>query len=54
MCDRIDEVTPAVLRRVANRVFGPDSGNKATIVCMGGQEVGDYKAVLRKYSVAGG
>ena len=53
MCDRIDEVTPDSLRRVANRVFGPDSGNKATVVVMGQEDVGDYRGVLRKYGVAG-
>jgi processing peptidase subunit alpha len=52
MCDRIDEVTSDSLRRVANRVFGPQSGNKATIVVQGHEDVGDYKATLRKYGLA--
>lgn len=51
MCDKIDEVTPESLRRVAARVFGPDSGNKATVVCMGHEDVSDWRSVLRKYGV---
>jgi processing peptidase subunit alpha len=53
MTDRIDEVTPESLRRVAARVFGPKSGRKATVVSMGQDDVGDYQAVLRKYAVGG-
>jgi mitochondrial-processing peptidase subunit alpha len=53
MCDRIDEVTPDAIRRVAARVFGPESGNRATVVVMGHEDVGDYKGVLRKYGVSG-
>jgi mitochondrial-processing peptidase subunit alpha len=54
MVERIDEVTPESLRRVAIRVFGPESGNKATVVCMGKEDAGDWPAVLKKYGVAGG
>jgi mitochondrial-processing peptidase subunit alpha len=53
MCDRIDEVTPDDIRRVAGRVFGMESKNKATVVAMGHEDVGDYKATLRKYGVSG-
>jgi processing peptidase subunit alpha len=45
-------VTPESLRRVATRVFGPDSGNKATVVVMGHEDLTDHKSVLRKYGVA--
>jgi processing peptidase subunit alpha len=53
MVDRIDEITLETVRRVAGRIFGPESGNKATIVCMGKEDVGDWKAVLHKYGIAG-
>lgn len=53
MTAAIDKVTPECVRRVANRLFGPASGNKATILTMGRGDVGDWKATLRKYGVAG-
>ncbi|KDQ63251.1 hypothetical protein JAAARDRAFT_147360 [Jaapia argillacea MUCL 33604] len=53
MCDKIDEVTAESVRRVAMRIFGPESGNKATVVCMGHEDVGDYAVTLRKYGVGG-
>lgn len=53
MCDRIDEITPESLRQAAQRIFGPDSGNKATVVVMGNEDLKDYDGVLRKYGVAG-
>jgi len=53
MADRIDEVTPESLRQVAERVFGPKSGRKATVVCMARDDVGDWQTVLRKYGVGG-
>jgi len=53
MCDRIDEVTPDAIRRVAARVFGSESRNPATVVVMGHEDVGDYKGILRKYGVSG-
>ncbi|KAL5533717.1 hypothetical protein ACEPAG_177 [Sanghuangporus baumii] len=53
MCDRIDEVTAEDIRRVAHRVFGPDVAKSATIVAMGREDVGDWRSVLRKYSVGG-
>ncbi|KAF8554911.1 hypothetical protein OG21DRAFT_1476703 [Imleria badia] len=39
-------LTPESVRRVANRLFGPDSGNKAT-------KLGDWQETFRKYGVAG-
>lgn len=49
MCDRIDIVTPEELRQVAHRVFGV--GQKATLVCMGREDVGDWHTVLKRYGV---
>ena len=54
MCERIDEVTIDSLREVATKVFGPSVTKQATVVCMGHDDVGDWKAVLRKYGVGGG
>ena len=53
MCAKIDEVTPDSLREVVTKVFGPNITNQATVVCMGGDDVGDWKSVLRKYGVGG-
>jgi processing peptidase subunit alpha len=52
MTDRIDEVTPESVRRVANRIFGPESGRKPTVVNMGHEDVDDLESVFRKYGVA--
>ena len=52
MTDLIDLVTPESVQRVARRIFGPDSGNKATVVGMGRDDIGDWKAVLEKYGVS--
>lgn len=52
MTDRIDEVTPESVQRVAARIFGPESGHKATVVTMGREDVGDWQAVLQKYGVS--
>ncbi|KAI5122367.1 hypothetical protein M0805_004124 [Coniferiporia weirii] len=53
MCDRIDEITPDDIRRVAHRVFGADAAKPATLVAMGKDDVGDWRGVLRKYGVGG-
>ncbi|KAG6910491.1 hypothetical protein DXG01_009910 [Tephrocybe rancida] len=53
MTDKIDLVKPEDIRRVAARIFGPQSGNKPTVVCMGHDETGDWEDVFEKYSVAG-
>jgi len=53
MTAAVDNVTPDCIRRVATRLFGPASGNKATILTMGRGDLGDWKAALRKYGVAG-
>ncbi|RPD82277.1 hypothetical protein L226DRAFT_607430 [Lentinus tigrinus ALCF2SS1-7] len=52
MCDKIDAVDNATIRRVAARLFGPRSTAKATVVVMGREDVGDYRGVLRKYGLA--
>lgn len=52
MCARIDEVDHHAIRRVANRIFGPES-KKATVVVMGNEDVDDYKMILKKYGVGG-
>jgi processing peptidase subunit alpha len=54
MCAKIDEVTTDSLREVATKVFGPDVTKQATVVCMGHDDVSDWKAVLRRYGVGGG
>ncbi|THH06668.1 hypothetical protein EW145_g3928 [Phellinidium pouzarii] len=53
MCDRIDEVTPDDIRRIAHSVFGSDAAKPATVVAMGKEDVGDWRGVLRKYGVGG-
>ncbi|KAF8140547.1 Metalloenzyme, LuxS/M16 peptidase-like protein [Boletus edulis] len=53
MTAAIDKVTPEHVKRVASRLFGLHSGNKATIVTMGRGELGDWQATLRKYGVTG-
>ncbi|GLB35845.1 putative peptidase M16 family protein [Lyophyllum shimeji] len=52
MTDKIDVLKPEDIRRVATRVFGPQSGNKPTVVCMGHDETGAWEEVFTKYSVA--
>lgn len=54
MTDLIDQVTAESVQRVARRIFGPESGNKATVVGMGSDDIGDWKGVLSKYGVAAG
>ena len=52
MTAKIDEVSPESVLRVAKRIFGPESGNNATVVTMGRDDIGDWQAVLQKYGVA--
>ncbi|PIL31381.1 transporter [Ganoderma sinense ZZ0214-1] len=52
MCEKIDAVDSATLRRVAARLFGPHSAAKASVVVMGWEDIGDYRGVLRKYGLA--
>lgn len=53
MCEKIDEVDQATIRRVAQRVFGPESGHRATVIVNGRKDVDDWQAQLRKYGVGG-
>ncbi|KAG6900515.1 hypothetical protein C0993_009468 [Termitomyces sp. T159_Od127] len=51
MVQKVDAVKSEDIRRVAGRIFGPQSGNKPTVVCMGHDETGDWEEVFTKYSV---
>lgn len=51
MTEKVDKVTAEDIRRVAARVFGPDSGSKPTVVAMGHDDVGPYKDVFSKYGL---
>lgn len=53
MTGKINQVTPDDIRRVAVRVFSPDSGSKPTIVCMGHEDVGNWGEMFSKYGLAG-
>ncbi|KAJ3508614.1 hypothetical protein NLJ89_g5663 [Agrocybe chaxingu] len=53
MTDKINAVALEDVRRVAARIFSPDSGSKATVVCMGHEDVGDWGPVFTKYGLAG-
>ena len=54
MTDKISQVTPDDVRRVAARVFSPDSGSKPTVVVMGHEDVGSsYGEQFLKYGLAG-
>jgi processing peptidase subunit alpha len=53
MTKKIEAVGAADVRRVAARVFGPDSGNRPTVVCMGYEDVGNWSAEFKKYGLAG-
>ena len=52
MTKKIDAVTPADIRRVAARVFGPKAGNKPTVVGMGDEDLGSWEDTFEKYGVA--
>ncbi|KAJ7109898.1 Metalloenzyme, LuxS/M16 peptidase-like protein [Mycena epipterygia] len=52
MADKIDMLTQLDIRKVATKVFGPESGNKPTVVCMGHEDTGAWEEVFTKYSVA--
>lgn len=53
MSDRIDEVTPEDVMRVAHRVFGEGSAKKATVVTSGHDDVLEWRSILKKYGVGG-
>ncbi|KAF9454199.1 hypothetical protein P691DRAFT_656929 [Macrolepiota fuliginosa MF-IS2] len=54
MTDKIDEVDGHSIRKVAARIFGPDSGSKPTVVSMGHEDTGSFNEVFRKYGLAAG
>ncbi|KAH9037933.1 mitochondrial processing peptidase [Lactarius hengduanensis] len=51
MADKIDSVTAESLQRVAQRIFGSQSGGKPTVLAMGHQDLGDWETQFRKYDV---
>jgi len=53
MTDKISQVTPDDIKRVAARVFSPESGSKPTVVCMGHEDVQDWGKVFSNYGLAG-
>ncbi|KAJ3567333.1 hypothetical protein NP233_g6426 [Leucocoprinus birnbaumii] len=54
MTEKIDLVDSNAIRRVAAKIFGPDSGSKPTVVCMGHEDTGSFNEVFRKYGLAAG
>lgn len=50
MCEKIDKVDAADMRRVAGRVFG-ESGSRATVVVMGQEDVQEPASVFASYGV---
>lgn len=52
MTEKIAQVTAEDIRRVAGRVFGPAEGKKATVVCMGHEDAGDWQGIFKKYGIA--
>ncbi|KDR85708.1 hypothetical protein GALMADRAFT_109103 [Galerina marginata CBS 339.88] len=53
MTDKISNVTPQDVHRVAQRIFGPGSGSAPTVVCMGHEDIGDgWREVFTKYGLA--
>jgi len=54
MLEKIDAVTPDDIKRVANRLYGPQSGNKPTVLTLGHENITDHEAIFRKYGLAGG
>ena len=51
MADKIDTVTAESLQRVAQRIFGSQSGGKPTVLAMGSHDLGDWETQFRKYDV---
>jgi processing peptidase subunit alpha len=52
MTAKIDKVTAEDIKRVAARIYGPESGCKPTVVVMGHEDVGSYGDVFSKYGLA--
>ncbi|KAF9015701.1 mitochondrial processing peptidase [Cyathus striatus] len=51
MTAKIDAVKTEDIRRVATRIFGPQSGNKPSLVCMGHEDTGSAAEIFRKYGI---
>ncbi|KAF9074878.1 mitochondrial processing peptidase [Rhodocollybia butyracea] len=52
MTDKVAQVTAEDITRVANRLFGPRSGNNPTVVCQGHEDVKDWRETFAKYGVS--
>ncbi|KAH9486284.1 Mitochondrial-processing peptidase subunit alpha [Psilocybe cubensis] len=53
MTEQISKVTQNDIKRVANRIFGPDSGSKPTVVCMGHEDLGSaWRKDFATYRIA--
>lgn len=52
MTNKISQVTPEDIKRVAARVFSPESGSKPTVVCMGHEDVRDWGETFSNYGLA--
>jgi processing peptidase subunit alpha len=52
MTEKIDQVDNKTIRRVAARIFGPSSGAKPTVVCMGHEDTGSYDEIFQRYGLA--
>lgn len=53
MTEKIDQLGPEDIRKVAQKIFGPQSGNKPTLVTMGHEDTGStWKETFLKYGVA--
>ncbi|KAF9041802.1 mitochondrial processing peptidase [Hymenopellis radicata] len=52
MTAKIDLVTPAHIRKVANSIFGLKDGGKPTVVSKGREDVGDYAATFKTYGLS--
>ncbi|KIL71542.1 hypothetical protein M378DRAFT_155132 [Amanita muscaria Koide BX008] len=54
MVEKVDQLQPEDIRRVASRIFGPHSTAKPTVVTMGHENTGPCEEVFSKYGVASG
>ncbi|KAJ6520134.1 Metalloenzyme, LuxS/M16 peptidase-like protein [Mycena sanguinolenta] len=52
MTEKIDQLKPADIKKIAEKYFGLESGAKASVVCMGHEDTGPWEQVFAKYSVA--
>jgi processing peptidase subunit alpha len=52
MTEKIENVTAQDIRRVAAKLFSPESGSKPTVVVMGHEDVGTHQNVFSDYGLA--